>query len=146
MSPRALKIALALSLAVNLLVLGAVAGALIAGGPPGRDGGPRTEMGALTRGLDGPARRDLARTLRRDPQVREGRQRLREAAAATRAALTADPFDREALRDAMRDRQTALALMGERGAEAFANAVAELSPEARAALAARMTRRGAPRD
>lgn len=146
MSPRSLKIALALSLALNLLVVGAIAGALISGGPPGRAAAPRAEIGALARGLDGPDRRALGRSLRNDAEIRQARAAMRAAGASIREALVADPFDPAALEAAMRSRQDAQAALGARGAAIFAATVATLSPEARDALARRMTRPNRPRD
>ncbi|WP_298430630.1 periplasmic heavy metal sensor [uncultured Jannaschia sp.] len=142
MSPRSLKIALGLSLALNLVVAGAVVGARLSGGPPGRDGGTgRSEIGAIARGLDAPTRRAMGRALRDDPAIRADRAAMRAAQSELRAALVADPFDRAALLDAMRARQALQGRLTDRGFEAFADAVAGMTPEARAELAARMSRR-----
>lgn len=145
MAGRRMRWALIASLAVNLLVVAAVAGALLTrfDGPRSRDraiGGP-PDIRALARGLDQDSRQALIRGLRSDPDLRGGRGRLREARAGIAAALRAKPFDRAAFEAALADRRDVQAALAARGASALADVIADLSPETRAELADRLTSR-----
>lgn len=92
---RGLRIALAVSLALNLLVAGAVVGSMLRGGPGGgtqavRDLGFGPFAGALT----GEDRAALRRAfLDRGPDLRQARREMRAQAEAILAALRAEPYD-----------------------------------------------------
>ena len=101
-----LKIALVASLAVNLLVLGAVAGSMYMFGrhPPRHGMGPAEDFGlmGLTRTLPEERRKELRKELREDraelkPLVNDLRAARRDAA----DKLAAEPFDRAALERAI---------------------------------------------
>lgn len=149
---RGLRIALAVSVALNLAVVGVVAGALWRmdgdGRPPSavRDLGFGPFAGALT----DEDRRELRRAfLGRAPDLRETRTAMRQDMAAVLAALRADPFSTDGLRAAL-DRATArtvdrLAL----GQDLIFDRISAMSPEARRAFADRLEQglsrgRGAP--
>ena len=115
---RRLKYALIASLALNLLVVGAVAGTLAMhafGKPPPRFGHHRGEdfgLMGLTRTLPEARRKEIRKELREDrkrlrPLIDEIRTARRDAA----DKLAAEPFDRAALQsaiDAVSDKERAL--------------------------------------
>ncbi len=102
-----MKIALALSVALNLLVAGVLAGAALRGGPPRELG-----FGPFAAALTEDDRAALKREFRaRMPDLREMRRGQRAAMAGVLAALRADPFDPAALAAAM---DGAAARMGDR--------------------------------
>ncbi|MEM7490424.1 MAG: periplasmic heavy metal sensor [Pseudomonadota bacterium] len=140
---RRIRWALVASLALNVLVVGAVVGAALAHrGAPGRGGtGGPPEIRAIAGGLDGGDRRALLRALRDDGLLREGRIRIRESRAEIAESLRAEPFDAAAFAAALAARQAVRADLATRGAGALAEVVATLSPAERAALADRLSRR-----
>lgn len=107
---RGLKIALALSLALNLSIAGLVAGAWLS------DHGPRSDrrspsrdlaFGPVTDALSPEDRRALRREfLARAPEFRAARQEARAELATLLAALRAEPFDPAALSTALAAIQT----------------------------------------
>ncbi len=92
---RGLRIALAVSVALNLAVMGMVAGAILRANGPMHAQMPRDlSVGFFTEALTPANRRDLlqrARTL--TPGSFQDRRAMQEDLAATVAALRADPFD-----------------------------------------------------
>ena len=105
---RGLRIALILSLALNLLIVGALLGLALVGRGPGGPRGFELGLGPLVQALEPADRRALAGSLRDRPGVRELRPQRREALLEelTRALL-AEPFDRaglEAVLDAQAQR------------------------------------------
>lgn len=135
---RGRKVLLIGSLALNLIFIGLIVGAVLRGGPPGS--GPRhldrmsMGLGAYIEALPPDVRAgvkaagggfDLADRRARFQAVREGRR-------AMTAALKADPFDADALRAAVAGHRNA-ALGGSVALQdAFVEAFAALSPEQRA--------------
>jgi uncharacterized membrane protein len=135
---RWLKIALVVSLALNLAVAGLVAGAALKGRP---DAGGRDGLWPYSRALPEPYRGDLMRALR---DSRRDWIADREALGSTRAelaaALVAEPFDAAAVTALLarqRDRFTALA---DRGAALLVEQIARMSPEERRAYAEALER------
>ncbi|MEM8850297.1 MAG: periplasmic heavy metal sensor [Pseudomonadota bacterium] len=136
--------ALIASLTLNVLVAGAVIGALLVRdqGPPGRrDFGGPPEIRAIAGGIDADHRRALFRGLRNDPVLRQGRARMRDSRDAIAAALRSDPFDPAAFEAALAARQAVQAELAARGSSALSDVIATLSPDARAALADRLLQR-----
>ncbi len=131
---RGLKIALALSVALNLLVAGVLAGAALRGGPDRELG-----FGPFAAALTEDDRAALKREFRaRMPDLREMRRGHRQAMAGVLAALRADPFDPAALEVAM---DAAAARMGDRlriGQDLLADHLGAMSPADRAAFADRL--------
>lgn len=95
---RGLKIAFAISLAFNLLVLGLIAGAWLRNGPPGH-GMPRDlSFGPFTEALGPEDRAAIRETIReRKDAWREGREAAKAEFVTLLAVLRADPFDPAAL-------------------------------------------------
>ncbi|MCC1492179.1 periplasmic heavy metal sensor [Cognatishimia sp. F0-27] len=132
------------SLALNLLILGAVAGFLVRGGPGIGPRDARDPVAPYTRALTETQRDDLRRSLRRNFLVEDRETRTERRAGILedyRDALTtlrADPFDPDPLRVVL-DRQSA---RGEdrrrKGQEALAQYLAGLSSEERKAFADRL--------
>lgn len=112
-TPRGVKIVLALSLALNLLILGAIGGAFLGGRP---DGGLRDRtdtvrilgLGPLATALDRNDRAAVVAQAGADrAAMRAERRRLVDAASAFAEAVREDPFDRAAAEAAL-ERQRAI--------------------------------------
>lgn len=139
---RGLKVALAASLAVNLLILGLVAGAIL-----GRDGpddvpGLRTlGLGPFALALDRDARAGVRDRLAADATpLRGDRRALGRSLVALQTALRADPFDRDLAEDALsRVRQSSEALQA-RGHGALLDELETLPLAERIAIADRLVR------
>lgn len=136
--PRRLwKVVFALSLALNLAVVGLVAGAALSG----RDGdrGPRSfDLGVspFARALAPEERRQIGRELRERRVLRDMNPRARVTEIV--AVLTAEPFDPEAL-DALMSAQTSrLNAVQLELQEVFLAAIIAMPPERRQAFAARL--------
>lgn len=139
---RGLRIALGISVALNLLVAGLVAGAVL------RDGGPRERM---LRDLEfGPFTEVLSREdrdgLRRDFLARSGgfrdmRAEMRSDFDALLGALRAEPFDIGAARAVLEAQQTRMQSRLALGQELLLERVAAMTPAARAAFADRLEER-----
>jgi uncharacterized membrane protein len=143
------KVVLALSLALNLAILGLAAGAWMRDGPRGRGDLPRDlSFGPFSAALSKDDRRALRSALMdRAPEFRAGRQAAKAEFEALLTALRADPFDPAAL-------ELALAAIEKRNADRLAvgrtlieERILQLSGEDRAAFADRLEGalpRGAP--
>lgn len=136
---RGIRIALAVSVALNLAVAGAVVGALLHGPPM-----PLTAVRDLGFGLFASAlTEDDRRALReafiaRKPDIREARRAMHEDLAAVAAALRADPFRPEVLRAAM-DRGAARTLdLLKVGQSLLFDHVVAMTPDERLAMADRL--------
>lgn len=140
---RALKIALGLSLAVNLLILGLVGGALLAVGP-GRSGDddPRLRtlgLGPFAIALSREDRAAVTDRIDRDA-LRAERRALGGNLVQLRDAIVAEPFDRAAAEAALeRSRLAASALQG-LGHAALLDQVETMDAAERADLAERLSR------
>ncbi|TXI05513.1 MAG: periplasmic heavy metal sensor [Pseudorhodobacter sp.] len=97
-SSKGLRIALALSVALNLAVLGLVAGAILRDGPGMRAAMVRDlGFGPYTEALSPEDRKALRRALfEKAPDIRENRRKMREDTQALLALLRNDPFDADA--------------------------------------------------
>lgn len=136
---RGLRIALGISVALNLLVAGLVAGAVL------RDGGPRERM---LRDLEfGPFTEALSRedrdALRRDFVARSGgfrdmRSEMRSDFDALLGALRAEPFDIDAARAVLEGQQARMQSRLALGQELLLDRLAAMTPAARAAFADRL--------
>ena len=136
---------LAVSLVVNMLIVGIIAGFFFAngGGKGDRIDGPtRSLVGTpFIRALEPEDRRALALEIRRDDaRLRENRTALRTRFEALLDALNAYPFDPEAVRAILRE-QRDIALRRQNIGEALlVDQLQKLSPEERAAYADRLAR------
>ncbi len=130
------------SLALNLLVAGAVVGMLISGGGwHGRHHAPGIDAagGPMTRALDEPDRRAIARQMReayRDG--RPGRPEQRAAFDALIIDLRRTPFDRAAVEAHMARMRGMLAERLELGQGLLLDRLESMTPETRAAFADRL--------
>ncbi|SFS02452.1 periplasmic heavy metal sensor [Yoonia litorea] len=146
--PRRLwRVLLVVSLALNLVVVGIIAGALFSG--RFHDRPPRSfdlGLGPIARALTVQERRDIGRSLREMRPLRDlNRQDLAEDLA---AVLLAEPFAPEALRLLLAEQSDQVAQVQVRARDAFIDAIVAMSPERRAAFAddlSRQIREGRPR-
>ncbi|NBE06399.1 periplasmic heavy metal sensor [Paragemmobacter ruber] len=141
-SGKGLRIALALSVALNLLVVGVVAGALL------RDGDPRgrvvrdLDFGPFTEALSPRDREALRREfVARAPEMREIRQEIRADLETLLGVLRREPFDAATLQAVMDSQQGRMARRIEIGRELLIERLAMMSPEERAAFADRLEQR-----
>jgi uncharacterized membrane protein len=139
---RWLTLALLASIGLNLVFLGLAAGTALHG-PPHRDG-PEGRWGPVA-ALPDPYRHDLMRAMRDERDSWIGRREaMRGQRAAMGAALTAEPFDPEAVRAALkRERDTGAELM-RRGSDMLLDQIRRMSPADRAAYAEALTRERPP--
>lgn len=137
---RKLKIALAVSLALNLGVAGIVGGAIIKGGG-GRHGDMVRDLdfGPFTQAFDLKDRAALRSAfLERAPELRAARKEMRTDFAAVLTALRADPFDAAALNVALVGQSERAAKNLAIGQTLVAERIAQMTPEARIAFADRL--------
>jgi uncharacterized membrane protein len=137
---RGLKIALAVSVALNLGVAGLVTGIVLHGGPGGRgdmvrDLGFGPFEGALSE-ADRDALRGKVRAQFGD--IRAARREMQADAQALLAALTADPFDPAALTEAMAAQAEHLGERLKFGSDLMRDHLLSLSDEDRRAFAGRL--------
>ncbi len=139
---RGLRIALGVSVALNLLVAGLVAGAVL------RDGGPRDRMlrdldfGPFTEALSDQDRDALRREfVARSGGFRDARAEMRADFDALLAVLRATPFDAEAARAVLAATQARVQERLTLGQEVLVERLAAMTPEAREAFADRLERR-----
>ncbi len=135
-----LRIALAVSVALNLAVIGIIAGAILRDGPRGRfirelDFGP---YGEAFSPADRAAMRDAF--LSRDVNMRDLRDQMRAEGAALVALLRADTLDLSKLRELMQAQQGRMVDRIEMGRDLVAERIAAMSAEDRRAFADRLER------
>ncbi|WP_224815538.1 periplasmic heavy metal sensor [Hasllibacter sp. MH4015] len=143
---RWVKIALAVSLALNLAIVGLIGGVVL-----GREGGPGdrgTAPALRTLGL-GPFVVALSREDRQDLRgrieaqgnpLREERRAIGRSLRAVQEALRADPFDRAAAEAALRASRTSAIALQEAGHTALLDQVETMTAEERRALADNLER------
>ncbi len=147
--PRWIKIALAVSLAINLLIIGIAGGMAARFG--GSDGPPRMSDsgGAYTRALTPKDRREIGKDLGQQFQeMRKGRAIVQEQYREMLAVLKAEPFDRGAAEDVLQ-RQSGIADQRRKVSErALLDRFEAMTPAERAAFVVRLEQgieRGASR-
>ena len=139
---RGIKIALAVSLAFNLLVVGVVGGAVLSRPDPGEAPAIRAlGLGPFALSLPREARNDVRGRIEANlDEMRRNRGEIGRSLLAVRRALLADPFDREAAERALgRSRQAAIALQAQ-GHGALLDTLEEMSAAERAVVAERLER------
>lgn len=140
------RILLVGSLALNLLIVGIVAGAMLKGGPKG--GAPRFDLtiGPLTRAMDDSQRDAVRQALRESGAFRPAdRSNMRADMAAMVASLRADSFDPEGFR-AVLSRQRARLQAGQEAAiDAVVTSLEGMSAQDRASFADRLEEQLRPR-
>ncbi|WP_168193242.1 periplasmic heavy metal sensor [Rhodophyticola sp. CCM32] len=143
-----MKIALALSLAANLLIIGVISGAAlgrIGSGPVDADGpmGLRAiGLGPLAFVLDREDRAALRARLTADrSRLQPDLRGLGRSMQQVSTALRADPFDRAAMSDLLRQQRGHVQGLQTEGHRVLLDQLQDMTPEARAALADRLQRR-----
>lgn len=136
------KIVLGLSLAMNLLFVGLIAGAVWRNGgegPRSFKGGPELQSYAApyVRALPRAERRALHQSIRA-AHPRLGREARRAVYAQMLAALRADPFDAAAIQTILDEQRTAILGLQEAAQTQWMRAISDMTPEARAAYADRL--------
>jgi uncharacterized membrane protein len=140
-SSRPVRIALVISLALNLIAAGLVAG-LVAGRPGERMRGPDSGLGPIAEAFGPEERRALLRDLRARRDIRPPDRALHDATrAALVEALRTDPFDRDRARSAIEQHAARVEAAEAAMREALVERLAAMTPEERAALAARLESR-----
>lgn len=135
---RGLRIALAVSVAINLGILGLVAGAMLRDGPRGMmvrelDFGPFTEAFS---DRDRAALREAF--VQRAPSFRDMRQEMRADADRLIAALRADPLDPAELQAALAQQQARMQARIDQGRDLVLERITAMTPEARRDFADRL--------
>jgi Spy/CpxP family protein refolding chaperone len=140
---RGLKIALGLSLAVNLLILGLVLGALLAAGPGRSDrDDPRLRslgLGPFALALPREDRQAVTDRIDRDA-LRAERRAMGRSLVQLRAALLAEPFDRAAAEAALAGSRASASAAQAQGHAALLDHIETLSADERAELVERLGR------
>ncbi|NGM46352.1 periplasmic heavy metal sensor [Rhodobacter sp. SGA-6-6] len=138
---RRLKIALALSLAFNLCIIGVICGVMLRDGPP-RGGGRDFGLGPLSEALSHEDRKALRKDfVARHPDIRDARRQMRAEFEAVVAALRADPFDPAALDGALAAIAARNQSLLDTGRELVAERLKAMTAEERAAFADRLEKR-----
>lgn len=139
-APRWIRPALYVSVALNLLILGIFAGAVLSGAR-GVDRLPRSvtlNLGVYTEALSEADRRALRRDFLRAGPIEPGRGDLRDSYAALLEALRAEPFDEDAAAAAL---STQIAVAGarlDRAQQLMLGRFRQMAPAERAAFADRL--------
>lgn len=136
-TPRWMRIFLALSLALNLMVIGLVGGAMMRfGGSDGMRPPPRSIGTVLYRALPGEQRRALWSTSR---QVRgDHLQQRRGQIQAVSAAIRATPFDADTIREILDGHRSGLDRARQSLQQAWLAQIEQMSDEDRQAYAERL--------
>ncbi len=131
------------SLALNLMVVGIVAGVALKGGGPGSSQRFDLTVGPLTRAMDD-THRDAVRDALRDSGAfqRNDRTAMRADMAAMLQTLRADVFDQVAFRDALMRQRARLQTGQSAVLDAVAAQIEGMSVEERAAFAGRLEEQG----
>ncbi len=140
-TPVWLRVTLILSLAVNLLIAGIVAGAVFGDRRGGLDRSVRDLGGApFFMALEPSERRELAMRARGEAEepLRESRRALRQRFEALLSALRADDFDRDAVEALLAEQRAAASSRAALGERVLLDHLAGLSAEERRAYADRL--------
>lgn len=136
-----LRVVLFASLAMNLLIVGLVAGAAFRGGPF-RDGGPggREPVTPYTRAFEEDQRKDLRRALARAfVGARDGtRSEITLAYREALGLLRADPYDADAMRAVLRKQAELSDTRRRKGEDVLGSYLAGMTVEERRAYADRL--------
>lgn len=139
---RGLKIALAVSVALNLLIVGLVGGAVL--GRPDADEAPTIRalgLGPFAWVLPRDARDDVRRRIEADLQgVRGNRADIGRSLLTVRRALLSEPFDRDAAARALASSRSAANALQAQGHAALLDTLEGMSAEERAVVADRLAR------
>ncbi len=146
-SSKVLRIALAVSVAINLAVVGVVAGTML----NHRGDGGRMEMGRelgfgpFSEALGREDRRALRNALlAKVPELRDNKRQRGQDAQALLAALRADPFVPDTLSALMERQHHRMEIQLQLGQELLRDLLIAMTPEARTAFADRLEQRLRP--
>ena len=132
------------SFALNLFTLALIGAHFALRGPPGPPA-PERIVEHMIRGLAQPdAERFRSAMARRLPAIDAAHERMEQARAAMVRAIARDPYDEMAVRQAMKDWQTAWMAMSDGIGEGMLSGVSTLSPDGRRRLADAGLRRPRP--
>ena len=143
-TPRRIKVVLAISLAINLLVFGAVVGAGMHGERDRKSNSSRGEdnaaIGIYGRALDRPDRRAIIQRLREghNAQGREIRVELGEFARDATEVLKQTPFNKEAFAELLLRQQSLIKGRSDTMQDALVEQIASMTSEQRIAYADRL--------
>ncbi|TCP21412.1 periplasmic heavy metal sensor [Rhodovulum adriaticum] len=143
------RVALIVSLALNLLIVGMIGGAVVGhrGGPPRADMG-EAAYGPYARALADEDRAALRRAMRAEaPRLRENRMAVRQGFRDLLGALRADPYEPGRVADILAEQEARVRDQGQIWRGLLVTRLETMSPEERAAFADRLERvlrRGPP--
>lgn len=138
---RRLRIALAVSVAINLLVAGLGIGAVLHGGPDRDQMSRDLGFGPFSEALDMDQRRALRDNLmQKAPQIRGAMEQRRADLALLLTALRAEPFDANAMHSALETMRTRLEGQLLLGQNALADVLIAMPAEQRLQFADRLER------
>jgi uncharacterized membrane protein len=124
------------SLAVNVLVIGALAGAAFKHKGSDKSNMGASMQGAMIRALPHDHRKALGQSMRGDGnQFKKQRGQSREVKAALKAAIAAVPFDAEALRAVFERQKQVRAVFSDRGDTLWIDLISKMTDDERAAFA-----------
>lgn len=130
---RWLRNGLIASLAVNLLVLGALAGHFLA--KPHKGQGPETTLAGFSKTLPGDRQQVLNSAVEADRQsVKQMRQEIRRARREASAVLAAEPFDQAQLKTALEKIVELDSRLKSTGTAIFVEAASKMTPAERRAF------------
>lgn len=139
---RAVRIALAVSVALNLAVLGVVAGAALKHGGSGRAVERDIGFGPFSEALSREDRRALrGKILQRAPELRSVRKDMQADTQSLLAVLRAEPFDAAGLAVVMETQRARMAGRLDVGQAVLRDFLIAMTPEARKAFADRLEAR-----
>ncbi|ABD56049.1 periplasmic heavy metal sensor [Jannaschia sp. CCS1] len=145
--PRArrwVKVALAISLALNLAIVGLIGGAVLGGGGPGDGGVPALRalgLGPFARALSREDRAELRTRIEgTGVELREERREIGRALRAVEGALRADPFDRATVEEAFARSRGMVVSLQETGHTALLDQIETMSAAERQDLANHLAR------
>ncbi|WP_456386875.1 periplasmic heavy metal sensor [Profundibacter sp.] len=140
---RSLKILLAVSLGLNMLVIGAVGGMMYHGGPTGGAIGARAaSFGPFTRALSHQDRRQIGQAMRDElGGFRENLPKVRAGFTALKEALSADVYDSVLVHRLVKQQQAAGLKRYQVGQRLLLERLDEMSQKERQTFAERLGRR-----
>lgn len=143
MRPRT-KVLLAVSLGLNLLVVGAVGGMIFNGGPQ-RDpkGGKDAAYGPYTRALSHEDRKEIGQVMRDEiGGYKENLPKVRAGFAALKEALSAESYDRDLVHKLVKEQEQVGLKRHQVGQRLLLERLDAMTPEQRHEFAERLVRRG----
>ncbi|PHQ98609.1 MAG: hypothetical protein COB39_08520 [Marinosulfonomonas sp.] len=140
---RGMKILLAVSLGLNMLVIGAVGGMMYRGGPmAGPPGAHDTAYGPYTRALSHEDRKAIGQSMRRElGDFRQNRPKAQASFAALRTALTAEVYDSDLVHRLVKEQQASGMQRQQTGQRLLLERLDAMSAKERREFAERLGRR-----